>query len=125
MQKICSHSERSNLINQEWHVVVYYVQQDRMCNRKLQFRALCKIPRTDGLIEVLEWPFMQDFRGHNLFPLSEHSNTVYERLSVCISIYFRHFHWIVHLPNPTYIFCSEIVSFKKTTFSSSYVIEYF
>ena len=30
MQKIYSHSERSNLINQEWRVVVYYVQQDRM-----------------------------------------------------------------------------------------------
>ena len=30
MQKIYSQSERSNLINQEWHVVVHYVQQDRM-----------------------------------------------------------------------------------------------
>ena len=30
MQKIYSHSERSNLINQEWRVVVCYVQQDRM-----------------------------------------------------------------------------------------------
>ena len=79
-----------------------------MCNLKLQFRALCKIPRTDGLIKVLEWPFTDDFRGHSVFPLSEHSNTVYEHLSVCISIYFRSFRWIVHLPYPNYIFRIKI-----------------
>ena len=93
----------NHLQSTDRHFLGYY-------NLKLQFRALCKIPRTDGLIEVLKWPFTHDFRGHNVFPLSEHSNTVYERLSVCISIYFRNFHWIVHLPNPIYIFCSEIVS---------------
>ena len=83
---------------------------------KLQFRALCEIPRTDGLIEVLEWPFTHDFRGHNVFPLSEHSNTVYDRLSVRIFIYFRHFHLIVHFPNPmTFFFFGDRV--LKTAFS--------
>ena len=94
----------NHLHSTDRHFLGYY-------NLKLQFRALCKYSRSDCLNEeVLEWPFTHDFRGHNVFPLSEHSSTVYDRHSVCISIYFRHFHWIVHLPNPTYIFCSEIVS---------------
>ena len=74
-----------DLLSTDRHFLDYY-------SLKLQFRALCKIPRSDWLNEeVLEWSFTHDFRGHNVFPLSEHSKTVYDRLSVCISIYFRHF----------------------------------
>ena len=96
-------------LSKDRHFLGYY-------NLKLQFGALCEIPSTDGLIEVLEWPFTHDFRGHNVFPLSEHSNTVYDRLSVRIFIYFRHFHLIVHFPNPmTFFFFGDRV--LKTAFS--------
>ena len=94
----------------------------RYYSLKLQFLALCKIPRSDWVNEeVLEWPFTHDFRGHNVFPPNEHSNTVYDRLSVCISfkIFANLIKSFTFLIQPIVLFGDRVL---KTTF---YVIENF
>ena len=72
---------------------------------------LCaKFLRPDCLIGLLEWPFTNNFQGHNVLAFSQHTNTVYSLLSLLsllISTHLRpHFHvqWIVRFSNLTRFF---------------------
>ena len=73
--------------------------------------VLCaKSPELMGSLKYLNGLLRTIFEVITSFPSANIRTLSMNACSVCISIYFRHFHWIVHLPNPTYIFCSEIVS---------------